>query len=304
MRGSTPPADIDAAFAAGEILRTHVMRPTWHFVARGDIRWLLELTAPRVHQALAFGRKYYELSDALQRRAASVIERSLEREPCLTRSELAIRLARAGIAVKGSRLAYVTIYAELERVICSGPHRGHESTYALFDGRAPQSTRLERDEALGELTNRYLRSHGPATVRDFSWWSGLTMADVKRGVDIARARSQTIERLTYWTLPERARIRASSNVVHLLPMFDEYLVAYRDLAAVPRGKTSGGFLPQAVVYGGRVIGTWKVSKNRESVDVALTRGRTPRTVHDGDLEKAIERYRTFAGIGAFPRLAR
>jgi hypothetical protein len=76
MRGSTPPADIDAAFAAGEILRTHVMRPTWHFVARGDIRWLLELTAPRVHQALAFGRKYYELSDALQRRAASVIEMS------------------------------------------------------------------------------------------------------------------------------------------------------------------------------------------------------------------------------------
>jgi hypothetical protein len=297
MRGSMTPADIDAALAGGEILRTHVMRPTWHFVARGDIRWLLELTAPRVHQALSFGRKYYELSDALQRRAARVIERSLEREPCLTRSELAIRLGRAGIAVKGVPLAFVTIYAELERLICSGPHRGGESTYALLDSRAPQSPRLERDQALGELTTRYLRSHGPATVRDFSWWSGLTMADAKRGLAIVRARSQTVEGLTYWTLPGRARIPAPSNVVHLLPMFDEYLVAYRDLAAVPRGKTSGGFLPQAVVCDGRVIGTWKVRKDREGVDVALTRGRTQRSFHDRDVEKAIERYRTFAGIG-------
>jgi hypothetical protein len=89
-----------------------------------------------------------------------------------------------------------TIYAELERVICSGPHRGGESTYALFDSRAPQSPRLPRDEALGELSNRYLRSHGPATVRDFSWWSGLTMADAKRGLAIARARSHTVEGLT------------------------------------------------------------------------------------------------------------
>jgi len=296
LQDGTGDAEIERAFEEGRILRTHVMRPTWHFVARGDIRWLLELTAPRVHQALASGRKSYELSDVLQRRAATVIERSLEREPCLTRSELAIRLTRAGIAVQGVRLAFVTIYAELERLICSGPHRGGESTYALLDSRTPQSPRLPRDEALGELANRYLRSHGPATARDFSWWSGLTMADAKRGLAIVRARSQTVEGLTYWTLPGRARIPAPSNVVHLLPVFDEYLVAYRDLAAVPRGKTSGGFLPQAVVCDGQVIGTWKVRKNREGVDVALTRG-TQRSFHDRDLEKAIERYRIFAGIG-------
>jgi winged helix DNA-binding protein len=297
MRGSVTPADIDAALAGGEILRTHVMRPTWHFVARADIRWLLELTAPRVHQALAFGRKAYELDDALQRRAVEVIARSLEREPCLTRSELTTRLARAGIAIKGVRLAFVTIYAELERLICSGPHRGSESTYALLDTRAPQSPRLERDEALDKLTTRYLRSHGPATDRDFSWWSGLTMADAKRGLAIVRARSQTVEGLTYWTLPGRARIPAPSNVVHLLPVFDEYLVAYRDSRPVPRGETSGGFLPQAVVCGGQVIGTWKVRKDREGVDVALTRERTQRSFHDRDLEKAVECYRTFAGIG-------
>ena len=273
MRGSIMPADIDAALAGGEILRTHVMRPTWHFVARGDIRWLLELTAPRVHQALAFGRKSYELSDALQRRAAKVIERSLGREPCLTRSELAVRLARAGIAVKGVRLAFVTIYAELERLICSGPHRGDQPTYALLDSRAPQSAKLERDEALGELTTRYLRSHGPATARDFSWWSGLTMADAKRGLAIVRARRQTVDGLTYWTLPGRARIPAPSNVVHLLPVFDEYLVAYRDSRPVPRGTTAGGFLPQAVVCGGRVVGTWKVTKDREG----RGRGTHPRT---------------------------
>src|SRR4051812_20387792 len=160
MRGAITDAHIERAFSEGRILRTHLMRPTWHFVSASDIRWLLELTAPRVHQALTFARKHYGLTDDLHRRAARVIERALEKEECLTRAEVADRLARAGIAITGVHLALVTTYAELEGIICSGPRRGKQSTYMLLVRRAPLANPYSRDEALTELTTRYFRSHG------------------------------------------------------------------------------------------------------------------------------------------------
>jgi len=136
MSRSPTDAEIERACDDGRILRTHVLRPTWHFVGTADIRWMLELTAPRVHQAMSSYTRRLGLDSALLTRAATVFERALGRGPCLTRSELGSELARAGIAAKGIVLALITIYAELEGVICSGPRRNKQLTYALLADRA------------------------------------------------------------------------------------------------------------------------------------------------------------------------
>ena len=135
-----------------------------------------------------------------------IFERALDGQP-LTRGELSAHLGRAGIAAKGVPLAFLTISAELEGVICSGPRRGKEFTYAQLAARAPNARRLPRDEALAELTARYFRSHGPATIRDFVWWSGLKTTDAKRGLEINRAKPDIVDGTTYWTIGDAPRRR-------------------------------------------------------------------------------------------------
>jgi hypothetical protein len=296
MRGAIDGEPIDRALHEGRILRTHLMRPTWHFVAAADIRWLLELTAPRVRPALGFGRRQFGLTDALHRRATRAIERALEREECLTRPELGDRLARAGIAATGVPLALMVMSAELDGVICSGPWRDKRSTYMLLARRAPHARGLPRDQALAELTTRYFRSHGPATVRDYAWWSGLTTADAKRGLEIVGARSETIGGLTYWRVGARRPLPGSRDAIHLLPIYDEYLVAYRDLIAVPRGKGRWGVLPQAVVCGGQVIGAWKIARAKGTTAIAVELGRKLSGDEWQQLDRAVDRYSKFAGL--------
>jgi hypothetical protein len=296
-------AQVEEAFTRGQILRTHVMRPTWHFVTSADIRWLLELTAARVHRVMSTYNRQMGLDTALMVRGTKIVERALRDGEHLTRGELGERLQQSKLDLSGSRLAHLTMYAELEGVICSGPRRGKKSTYALLAVRAPNARRLERDEALGELARRYFRSHGPATIRDFVWWSGLKTEDARRGADIVRARRTEIGGLAYRSLD-----LASSNVdrpgmVHLLPIYDEYLVAYRDRAAVPHGPATFAWGAQkpmmfqhALVIAGQVVGTWRTpSKSRGvAVDAAAMRPLTRR--ERKDLAAAIERYERFRGV--------
>ena len=293
-RGAVTDAALDAALNDGRILRTHLMRPTWHFVAADDVRWLLDLTAPRVHQALRWGHGQLGTDAALRARATRIIERALVDGPALTRPELGERLARERIAVKGVALALVVMHAELEGVICSGPHRANRSTYTLLDRRAPHARRLPRDEALAELTRRYFQSHGPATIRDFVWWSGLTTSDARRGLGIVKARSEAVGGLTYWSVtPSRAA--SPPHGVHLLPIYDEYLVAYRDLVAVPRGPTRWGILPQAIVSRGQVAGEWQASQDGDRVSVHVRAARRLTARERAELARAVERYGRFRG---------
>jgi hypothetical protein len=266
LPAGTTSASIEQAFEQGRILRTHVMRPTWHFVTPGDIRWMLELTAPRVRQTMASYTKKLGLDAAVQARAARLIERALARGQPLTRQELGSHLARGGLPAVGISLALLTMYAELDGVICSGPMRGRHVTYALLAERAPDARRLAPDEALAELTTRFIRSHGPATLRDFVWWSGLRARDARRGLEMVRARPETVNGFTYWTLgPITSATRAPGHGAHLLPIYDEYMVSYRDRDAVPHGpskiRSSTAFVTfqHAVVVGGQVAGTWRTS---------------------------------------------
>jgi hypothetical protein len=289
-------ADLDREVDEGRILRTHVMRPTWHFVAPADIHWMLALTAPRVRRALTYGYRMFGLDDAVCKRATKIFERALRDGAALTRPELGVHLARSGLAMKGVMLALVTIHAEIECAICSGPRRGRQLTYALLDHRAPSATRFTPEEALAELTSRFFRSHGPATIRDFVWWSGLTMTEAKRGVDAASARRETIDGKDYWTIGATAASRPRRGRVDLLPIYDEYLVAYRDLDAVPRGPGQFGRLEQAIVVDGQVAGTWQSVRSTKAAVMECT---LRRRLTDGErraLAKTAARYGRFLGV--------
>jgi len=274
MSDGTTDAGIERAFDEGLILRTHVMRPTWHFVTSSDIRWMLELTAPRVHRVMASYTRRLELDAATLTRAATVCERALRDRQYLTRAELGAQLERAGIVAKGTRLALMRMHAELEGVICSGPRQGKQFTYAALAQRAPRAHRLTRDEALATLTGRYFRSHGPATIRDFVWWSGLATTDARRGLEMNRARHEVVDGLTYWSLGTPHAGGSPRGSIHPLPVYDEYLVAYRDRHAVPHSapsiiSSSSGTatFQHALVINGQVAGTWKPVRKASGLTV-------------------------------------
>ena len=178
---------IETAYNDGEILRIHVMRPTWHFVMPEDIRWMLELTAPRVKKVLSHYDRKLGLDDALYARSNAAIVTALEGHSYLTRQELKEVLADTGIVTDVQKLGHVISRAELDGLICSGPKRGKQFTYALLDERVPEFRNLNREESLSELARRYFASHGPAQVQDFSWWSGLADKDAKAALDLVKA---------------------------------------------------------------------------------------------------------------------
>lgn len=296
MRDGATSARVDRALDEGTIIRTHVMRPTWHFVSSSDIHWMLELTAPRVHQAMAYAHRYYGVDTATRGRATRIFERALKDGHTLTRAELGAHLARAGIATTGMTLSLLTMAAELEGVICSGARSGTEMTYALLAERVPCAARLPRDEALAALTTRYFRSHGPATIHDFVWWSGLTTADAKRGLGMSKARPHVIDDRTYWTIDHTRSASAPDAVVHLLPAYDEYMVAYRDVAAVPRKGGSRGKLQQALVVAGRIVGTWQIGRGGGERVLKVTAQRALTKAERSALDRTRARYEQFLGV--------
>jgi hypothetical protein len=292
-------AAVEAAFDRGEILRTHVMRPTWHFVTPADIGWLLTLTAPRVHQASAFYFRQHGLDARTMDRVHRVLVSELEGRRFRTRTELAAALATRGIHARGPRLGLLTIHAELEQVMCSGPVRGKQLTYALFDERAPRTkARLPRDPG-AELALRYFASHGPATLRDYVWWSGLTVAQAKKGIEHAGLESREIDGLTYWSPAWDAPSRMPP-ATFLLPNYDEYLIAYKDRAIVqPRNAGGAGIMTGSdafahpLVVDGLLAGFWRrrVSGATTSVEPVAQVPLSPRQRQA--VEAAMERLARF-----------
>jgi hypothetical protein len=294
MPGTITDARIEDAFNAGRILRTHVMRPTWHFVTPLDIRWMLELTGPRVQRLMQVYNRRLELDPPTLGRAATIAERALGEHRYLTRAELSEHLARGGIAAKGQRLAHVMLHAELEAVVCSGPRRGRHSTYALLAERAPRARRLERDEALAKLARRYFRSHGPATLRDFVWWSGLLTLDAKCGVEMIRARREVHDGLTYWWVGEPDE-PADRRRVHLLPIYDEYFVAYRDRRGINYQWTASqaSSFAHPFVVDGHLAGTWRPVRRADVIRIDVWPGGKLTRIARRELEEAAGRYGKF-----------
>lgn len=263
-------SDVEAAFTSGVILRTHVLRPTWHFVLPEDARWMLELTGPRVQRVMSYYSRQLGLDAAAYRRSHRALERALRDGQQLTREELRSVLKRAGVRVStGQHLGRVLLEAETDRIVISGARRGKQFTYALFDDRVPAAPRRDRDESLHELTRRYFATRSPATVQDFAWWSGLTAGDAQRGIDAAgRALTrETLDGRVFWgTRGARASGRAA-RVAHLLPNYDEYFIGFKDRSAFAERLSGGGggvvskasvdaLMGHVVVVDGQIVGGW------------------------------------------------
>lgn len=304
-------ADVELAFTKGDILRTHVLRPTWHFVTASDIRWMLKLTAHRVQAICASYYRNVGIDATLLAKSARVFERALGGGQALTRSELGMALGRAGLRVTLRQMGFFMLNAELEGLVCSGPRRGKQITYALLDERAPKGQVLSSDEALAELTRRYFTSHGPATVKDCSWWSGLTMREITRGIEILGPAlvSREIEGLTCWFVEAKPARRPATPSAHLLPNYDEFLIAYQDRQFCKRA--SGPHMNELgrdmfghhLIVDGRLAGSWKRSERSGSVNIAIaTYGRMSRA-ESAAIRSAAERLGAFVGLPVVTTIA-
>ncbi len=273
-------ADIEQACDEGAIIRTHVMRPTWHFVPAADLRWMLVLTAPRVHAALASYNRRFNLDDKTLVQTDALLAGALQGGKHMLRSELDAVLVRAGFGGSpdnNSRLLHMILHAELEGVICSGARRGKQATYALLEERTPPAKAMDHDESLAELARRYFQSHGPATLKDYVWWSGLSSTEAKAGIEMIRRQlvQEEIEGQTCWLDPSSfSAAPETSPTVHLLPNYDEYIVGYTDRSAIfderhlsKLDERENFLFNNTLVMDGQVVGTWKRVFRKGGVEV-------------------------------------
>ena len=299
-------ADLDRLFDAGAFVRTHVMRPTWHFVAAEDIRWLLAATAHRVHQANGFQYRSLGIDERLAAQAVDIFRRALEGGKALTREELGSELRTAGIEATGLRLGYVIGHAEVEAILVNGPRRGKRQTFALMDERVPAAPARTPEEALAELATRYVRGHGPAQDVDLSWWSGLKLREARRAFDLAAGalRREQIDDRTYWTdpdEPEATRVDQAAPAVHMLPNYDELLIAFRDRndhmdPNLPEAaRVAEAVLAHIVVRDGLVVGGWRRRDDGRTTSATfdLVVGLTD--AERAALQQAIDRFAAFLG---------
>jgi len=293
---------VEKAFNDGEILRTHFLRPTWHFVSPSDIRWMLELTAPRVQQINSFMYRKMNYDYAFLNKTNDILAKALEGNQYLTRPELQETLKQNKILAEGVGLSCIMMYAELERVICSGPRKGKQFSYALLDERVPETKSLTREESLRELSNRYFTSRGPATVKDFATWSGLTVKDAKAGANSLPDEfiRKIIDNQEFIFLKEE-KIFKRNQPAFLMPDYDEYGMGYKDRSAIiPTGTkpelekavNSGNY--HLFIVDGVISGTWKRTVKGENVFVETAPFFNLNKTQEQALEKAEERFIKFA----------
>jgi hypothetical protein len=269
---------VEEAFDNGEVIRTHLMRPTWHFVSAEDIYWMLELTAPQIKSTLKSRHIGLELSEDAVAQANRLIEHTLSKETSVTREEIAVEFQKAKINTADNRLAHFLLLAEMNGIICSGEIRDNKPTYALLNERVPHKNILTREESLAELAKRYFRSHCPASVQDFSWWSGLSLTDARKGLESVKSNfiSETVGNQTYWLSDSFPEIKKDLYSVHLLPAYDEFLISYKDrnasLSLVDNRKivSDNGIFRPVIAINGQVTGLWKriTTKNRVIIEIA------------------------------------
>ncbi|MFF1876791.1 winged helix DNA-binding domain-containing protein [Leifsonia sp. NPDC058230] len=299
-----------ASFDAGEILRTHAVRPTWHLLARDDADWMLQLLAPRVHAANAFMYRSTGVDDVAAAESGRTIAAAVADGP-KTRAELTAALAAAGIVGDGVRVAYLLMRAELDRVVISGPLRGRQQTYADYDDRVGQRSDADREQGLAELARRYFRTRGPAGVKDFARWSGLTLAEARRGhAGIAgELASDVIEhpgtdRVEVWFPDAPAPAGPAGARIDLIQGYDECVMSYSETQALlfegedPRTSatpTLASYL-HTVLSDGRVAGHWRRTLSASSASVDVVQDRPFSAAEERALEEALDRYGEYLGL--------
>ncbi|HEY0660973.1 MAG TPA: winged helix DNA-binding domain-containing protein [Lysobacter sp.] len=299
-------AAVEHAIAQRRIVRTWPMRGTLHLVAADDVRWMLELLAPRVIAANAARiERDFALDAKMLAQCRRVVERVLADGHATPRNDLYTALDAAGIPTAQQRGLHITGRLAMEGLICCGPRVGKQPTFAWLDQWLPRTRRLPREDALAELALRYFSGHGPATVQDFAWWSGLTVKDAQAGLGMVQSQlqQQTVDGRVYWHAAH-AMTTAASRPIALLPPFDEYLVGYKDRsAAVDPARNRqvigiNGLVNPSIVIDGRIAGTWKRTLRKDAVVIGTTPFAPLKKTEAKALAAAAARYGEFLGVSA------
>ena len=268
IRGPGRTAEVRAALDGGTLVRTHILRPTWHLLAAPDLRWMMKLTGPRI--ARSAGGRYRELGLTPEMRSLSrrLLEAALAEGP-QTRAELKRVLTEGGVPTAGQALVFCLMDAELELLLCNGPRQGSETAYDLLDRRVPVSSSLAPDEAASLLARRYISGHGPATDRDFSWWSGLPLTEARKALESSRGPQLATDEFdgsTMWFDPRQEPLAPSPFV--WLPAYDEYVIAFADRTTVlaqadqARAVSTNGIFYPVILVRGMVAGTWRATQKK------------------------------------------
>jgi hypothetical protein len=267
-------AEIESDFNAGKILRTHVLRPTWHFVTPEDICWMLKLTAPKI-KAMSKGiHRKLGIDETILKRSKNVVNDALMGGRQLTRSQLLPFFKDKQINTDEIRLGFLLMDAELDGLICSGSRQGKQFTYALLEERVLNPIQLDKEAALAELAKKYFLSRGPATLQDFSWWSGLNLTESKKGLEMNKSIliNEVVNGQAYWFSPV-IKPEKSTGLVKLLPAFDEYAISYKDRTDILKPQftkqTGNGIFKPIVVVDGQVQGTWSRKFHKESIHMEV-----------------------------------
>jgi len=290
---------ITEACNRGEILRTHILRPTWHFVSPANIRWMLSLTAAKIKSSSKSRDRDLGITEELYERVNRIIRKALEGNKCLTKDALALEIEKAKIKNDTPHITHFLMRAEAEGIICSGVLDKNVHTYALLEERVPPVPALSKEEALARLVSIYFTTRAPATLQDFCWWSNLSLTEAEKGLNAVKQEffSEKIGGQTYW-LPNSYNPEESADNVFLLPAFDEYIISYRDRSAALLSETqskaisSNGVFRPVVVEKGKVIGLWKKATSRRQ-SVTFDFFNQPDEAIKKVLDKSIENYHAF-----------
>lgn len=298
----TTDKEIHKAISDGDIIRTHVLRPTWHLIVPEDIHWMLSLTAPQVKKLMKTHDKQLEITDELYTKSHNIIEKALSNGEHLTREELVTLLEKEHIKTNDNRSSHLLMRAELDTIICSGEIKNNKHTYTLLAGRVHHHHHpFSREEALAKLAQKYFLSHGPATLQDFAWWSGLSQKDAKTGLESIKSEliSVTAESKTYWLKDISSQLIHENHKVHLLPAFDEFIISYKDRSATlsidhhKRAVSTNGIFRPTIVVDSQVIGLWRKTtlKNKVTIETDFFHKQDPHIIES--IEQAIGEYGHF-----------
>ncbi len=292
---------VDETLKRGEILRTHVLRPTWHLVAAEDIRWMLKLSAQRIKLAYVSSAKGHQLdiSEKQYGQFNDLVVRMLEGNKSLTKQEIEAEVNQRGIKTVEPLIRRLLGNSEIEGVICSGVDKGGKPTYALLDERAPQVAGIHREEALARLASRYFRSHSPAKLADFAWWSGLSLTEAKQAIGLIQSELITDSDNLFVHESYKEAATLQTNILHLLPSFDEYLISYKDRTAVldleyhPKAFNRFGTFYPVILHNGKIVGNWKKTVKKGQVAIETSFFDPKHGISRELIEKAKNRYKSF-----------